>query len=168
MRLSLAKRAGETMIARRNLLIGIGIGIAFPTAAAWAAEPSAKSFVEAIYDHYKDKDAKGIPLATDAEIRRYFEPKLAALIIKDRKGARGEVGKLDGDPFVDAQDWQIDSVDAAVRNIGADKASATVAFKNTGKPRTVILDLVKLKGDWRISDITWDGKATLRGRLTGE
>ncbi|MGA7488534.1 MAG: DUF3828 domain-containing protein [Xanthobacteraceae bacterium] len=156
------------MIARRNILIGICIGIAFTTAAARAVEPSAKSFVEAIYDHYKGKDANGISLANDKEIRGYFEPKLAVLIVKDRKAARGEVGKLDSDPFIDAQDWEIDRVDVAVRNIAADKASATVAFKNAGKPRTVILDLVKLKGGWRIAEITWDGKATLRGRLTGE
>jgi hypothetical protein len=29
--------------------------------------------------------------------------RLAALIIKHRKDARGEVGKLDFDPFIDAQ-----------------------------------------------------------------
>jgi hypothetical protein len=156
------------MIARRTVLIGLWLGVAFAAAAARAAEASAGSFVEAIYDRYKGKNANGIALGNDAEVRRYFEPKLAALIIRDRRQARGEVGKLDSDPFIDAQDWEIDGVDVAVRNIGADKASATVSFKNVGKPRTVLLDLVKLKGDWRIANVTWGGKATLRGRLTGK
>jgi hypothetical protein len=162
------RNGGQTMIARRTVLVGIWLGVAFPAAAARAAEPSAGSFVEAVYDRYKGKDGKGIALGTDAEVRRYFEPKLAALILEDRRQARGEVGKLDSDPFVDAQDWEIDGVDVAVRNIDADKASATVSFKNAGKPRTVILDLVKLKGDWRIADITWDRNATLRGVLSGK
>jgi hypothetical protein len=50
-------------------------------------------------------------------MRRYFAPELAALIIKDRKDAHGEVGKLDPDPFVDAQNRQIDAVDIAFREI---------------------------------------------------
>ena len=163
-----APNGGKIMIARRTVVIAIGLGVAFGAAAARAAEPSAESFVEAIYERYKGKDAKGVALGNDAEIRRYFEPKLAALIIKDRRQARGEVGKLDSDPFIDAQDWDIDAIDIAVRNTGADKASATVSFKNAGQPQTVVLDLVRLKGDWRIAGITWDGKASLRGRLTGK
>ena len=78
------------------------------------------------------------------------------------------VGKLDADPFLDAQDWEIEGVEVAVRDTAAGKARATVSFKNLGQPQTVILDLVKLKQDWRIADITWDRKATLRGLLTGK
>jgi hypothetical protein len=77
------------------------------------------------------------------------------------------VGKLDADPFIDAQDFDIEGVDVALRDVAADKAIATVSFKNLGKRQTVVLDLVKLKQDWRIANITWDRKATLRGLLTG-
>ena len=38
-----------------------------------------------------------------------------------------------------------------------------MSFKNLGKPTTVVLDLVKLRQGWRIADITWDRKQTLRG-----
>ena len=115
------------MLVRRNVLMGVLIGFALTAIGARAAEPSAKSFVEAIYAAYKGKNGNGIPLDTDAAVKRYFEPKLAALIIKDRKDAdkRGEVSTLEGDPFLDAQDWEIDAVDVAVRDIAADKASAT-------------------------------------------
>src|SRR2546422_985946 len=141
-------RERSNMIARRNVLIAVCIGLVFTTGAARAAEP--KSFVEAICAAYQGKDAKGIPLDTDAAVRRYFAPTLAALIINDRKKAawRGEVGALDGDPFIDAQDWEIAAVDVTVRDITADKASATVAFKNVDRPATVVLDLVKLKQGW--------------------
>src|SRR5262249_47552698 len=153
------------MIARRNVFLGLCMCAAFTTVGVRAAEPSAKSFVEAIYSAYTGKNSNGLSLDSDAAVRRYFEPELAALI-KDRKAAHGEFGKLDVDPFIDAQDWEIDVVDITVREIAADKARATVAFKNEGKQRTVILDLVKLDAGWRIDDIAWDRKATLRKILT--
>src|SRR5262249_2666440 len=73
---------------------------------------------------------------------------------------------LGSDPFIDAQDWEIDSVDVAVRDTGANKATATVSFKSLGDRRTVVLALVKLKVGWRIADITWDRNGTLRGLLS--
>jgi hypothetical protein len=156
------------MTARRVVLMAIGLAVALVAPAVRAADPSAQSFVQAIYDQYKGKDAKGVELSDDAAVRRYFAPRLAALIIKDRRQARGEVGKLDADPFIDAQDWEIDDVNVALRDVAADKAVATVSFKNLGKRQTVVLELVKLKQDWRIANITWDRKATLRGLLTGK
>ncbi|TMJ88908.1 MAG: hypothetical protein E6G76_09335, partial [Alphaproteobacteria bacterium] len=73
------------MITRRKLLMGVCICIPFAAVRARAGEPSAKSFVEAIYANYIGKDSKGFFLETDAAVRRYFDPKLAALILKDRK-----------------------------------------------------------------------------------
>jgi len=131
-------------------------------AGAYAADPSAKAFVEGIYAAYKGKDAKGHPLDDERAIRRYFEPSLAALMVKDQKIAakRGEVGLLDFDPFIDAQDWEISDFDIAVDDSAPGKATATVKFTNF-KPVTVQLDLIKVKNEWRIADITWlrDGKA---------
>ena len=100
------------MIARRNLLLAfstgiafaLSIGIAFAPVEVTAAEPSATSFVEGVYAPYKDKNGKGNPLDTDAAVKRYFEPRLATLIIKDRNKAakRGDVSTLDMDPSIDA------------------------------------------------------------------
>jgi hypothetical protein len=156
---------GTIMIACRNVLLALWIGLAFAPVEVPAAEPSATSFVEGIYAPYKDKNGKGNPLDTDAAVKRYFEPKLATLIIKDRNKAakRGDVSTLDMDPFIDVQDWDISAVDVTVRDTGSDKASATVSFKNLDKPTTVVLDLVKLKEGWRIADINWGRKPSLRG-----
>jgi Protein of unknown function (DUF3828) len=154
------------MITRFKVLLICIICIGLGVVGASAAEPSVKSFVEGIYAAYKGKDARGVSLDSNAAVRRYFDPKLAALIIKDRKDARGEVGKLDADPFIDAQDWEIDAVDIAIREIAPDKASATVSFKSLGEQRTIVLALVKLKMGWRIADITSDRKETLRELLS--
>lgn len=153
------------MINRRNLFFGAACAL-LPLPVA-AADQSARDFVTAIYDAYKGKDSKGIILDKAATIRRYFAPALAALMIKDQNAAakRGDVGALDGDPFIDAQDWDIKDFDIAVAASAPGKATATVKFANLGTPKTVVLDLVKLKGGWRINEITWqrDGKSeTLR------
>jgi len=154
------------MLTRRNLTLGVASAvIAMP---ARAGDASALAFVTGIYNAYKGKDSKGHPLDGERAIRRYFEPSLAALMVKDQKIAarRGEVGLLDGDPFIDAQDWDISNLDITVSDAAPGEANATVKFTNLGKPATVMLDLVKIKNDWRIRDITWlrDGKPeTLRG-----
>jgi hypothetical protein len=126
---------------------------------ATAADASALAFVTSAYN---GKDAKGHPLDDERAIRRYFEPSLAALMVKDQKIAakRGEVGLLDFDPFIDAQDWEISNIDIAVDDGAPGKATATVKFTNFDKAATVRLDLIKIRNDWRIADITWlrDGK----------
>jgi hypothetical protein len=157
------------MPTRRSIVFILCAGSFAP--AAWpaiAADASALAFVTSIYDGYKGKDAKGVPLDSARIVRRYFERSLAALINKDRAIAarRGEVGMLDGDPFIDAQDWDVANFDIAMRDAAPAKATATVKFTNLGKPSTVVLELVKIKTDWRVSDITWlrEGKPqTLRG-----
>jgi Protein of unknown function (DUF3828) len=154
------------MISRRTfILAATGAAFALP---ARSADASALAFVTAIYNAYKGRDANGVSLDGERAIRRYFEPSLAALLIKDQKDSarRNEVGTLDFDPFVDAQDWDITAFDISVNDTAPDKASATVKFVSDRKPATVLLELVKVKNDWRVNDITWqhDGKPeTLRG-----
>jgi hypothetical protein len=130
---------------------------------AVAVEQSPAGFLHSIYDHYLGEKAPGVPLKTHAKIRRYFESSLAALIINDEIAAakRNEPPTLDGDPFVDAQEWHIPSIDIRIERTGDGKAVGVVAFKNFNKPVTVTLELVKLKAAWKISDITW-GDETLR------
>jgi hypothetical protein len=157
---------------RRFVLLGVP-GAAVALARARAADASARAFIAAIYNAYKGKNGNGVPLDGDAAIRRYFEPTLAARMIKDRKDAadRGEAPALSGDPFVDAGDWDIEAFDIAVRDVAPSKASGTVKFQNFDKPRTIVLDLVKLKEGWRIADIAWELEGethTLRGLFTEE
>ncbi len=137
---------------------------------ARAEDASALAFVKGIYAAYKGKSAKGIPLDNAATLRRYFDPSLATLIVDDQRNAarRNEAPKLDGDPFVDAQDWEIPDFDIAVADSSPGKATATVNFVNQGEPATVVLNLTTVNANWRISDIVWShgGKAeTLRDRL---
>ncbi len=143
------------MLTRRKTILGAAFAVL--AGQARAAGTSAHDFVAAIYHAYIGKNGNGISLDGDRPVRRYFVASLADLIMKDQFEAarRSEVGVLDFDPFVDAQDWDIPAVSIAVRETGADKASATVKFKNSGKAQTVVLDLVKNKNEWQIANITW-------------
>jgi Protein of unknown function (DUF3828) len=159
------------MITRRRFAcasIAVLVAVLAPSPAA-RADAAAKAFLEKIYAAYKGKKSKGIPLDNDAEIRLYFEPSIAALMIKDENQAakRHEVPQLEGDPFLGAQDWEIGPVEITVTDTAPEHATATAKFMNFKEPQTVTYDLVKIKQGWRIADITWqesDGtKDTLRG-----
>ena len=147
------------VLSRRDVVLGPAVCAASAKAGAAAAavDRSPRAFVAAIYDAYVGKNGNGIPLDSNQKVQRYFEPSLAALILKDQNDAaqRKEVGTLDFDPFVDAQDWDIAAYNVTVSDKGTDKATATVTFNNFGKPNAVVLDLVKIKNEWKISDLTW-------------
>ncbi len=148
------------MLNRRIVLLStavLAVAVVASASPLAAADPSAHDFVAAIYDTYVSKDRNGVALDSNAAVRRYFEPTLAALIVKDRKQAarRGEVGLLDFDPFVDGQDWEISDLDIVVADAGPGKARATVKFKNVDKPSVVTLELVKIGKAWKIGNVTW-------------
>jgi hypothetical protein len=96
-----------------------------PNAAVPAEAGSPQAFLEAIYRNYEGKESKGFAIDKPAAIRRTFVPDLADAMIKDRAAAqkRGEVPELDGDPFVDAQDWEITGLAIKVAMDGAAKAT---------------------------------------------
>ena len=134
------------------------------TATLAAEANSPQAFLETIYRNYQGKDSKGYMLDKPAMIRRIFVPELANAIIADQAAAqkRGEVPELDGDPFIDAQDWEITGLGVKVAMNGAARATATVTFRNFGEPHTVTHELVKTASGWRIADIRMKER-TLKG-----
>jgi Protein of unknown function (DUF3828) len=138
---------------------------------ARADDAAALAFVNAIYNSYTKPHSDGVQIDSGKKLRRYFEPTLAAAMDKDQRDAarHGDVGKLDGDPFIDAQDFDIKQFDLAMKDTAPGKASATVTFANLGMPTTIVLDLVTIKNDWRIYDITWlhDGRPSTLRELFG-
>ena len=132
------------------------VAAAAMTIAARAEPVSPQPFVDSIYKHYLGKESKGLSLSSDATIRRYFASPLADAIIKDFAAAHkaGEVPLLNGDPFIDAQDWEIGELKIEVKDTGHRRAVGVVTFTNASEPRTVTLDLIKTASGWRIADIS--------------
>ena len=145
------------------------IGAAAPSAFVSAAETSPKDFLAALYANYIDK-GKGVDSTNPATIKRYLTPELGALLSKSLKATKaGDAPDLDGDPYIDAQDWQITGLAIAIAEKGADQATGTVNFKNFDEAKTIILDLKKTSAGWRIDDIHWPGdEGTLRKLLSGK
>ena len=149
------------MPSRRLILAALG---ALP-AQAWAqgqgqaqSEPpkdtvTPEAFLRGIYTPYPNQDFKGQPFW---QVDRFFAPDLARVIEADMREAkrRGEVPRLDGDPFVDAQDWDIAKLAITVNTEGP-KTVGLVSFENQGKPTEIKLDLVRTGMGWRIIDIKW-------------
>jgi Protein of unknown function (DUF3828) len=129
-----------------------------------AADGEAQRFVASIYAQYGAPDTPGVVLDSREALERYFAPDLAAAIDADIAAAEQEnrPPALDGDPFVDAQEWDVKNVVIAIRDDSPERAVAVVSFFNVGEPRQVELDLVKLAAGWRVDDIHWR-EGTLRG-----
>jgi uncharacterized protein DUF3828 len=150
-----APTAERTVPSRRWILAAL---CALPTAAAAQTTATRDSpltpegFLRGIYTPYPNHDFKGQPFW---QVDRFFAPQLARVIEADMREAkrRGEVPRLDGDPFVDAQDWDIAKLAISVKDEGPKAAVGLVSFENQGKPTEIKLDLVRTGMGWRISDI---------------
>jgi hypothetical protein len=146
------------------LLAAVLFALAATFARPCAADDEAQRFVASIYAKYGAPDTQGVVLDSKEALEKYFVPELAAMIDADGIAAEreGRPPALDGDPFVDAQEWDIKNVAIVVRDDSPEKAVAIVSFFNLGEPRQVELNLVKLAAGWRIDDIHWR-EGTLRG-----
>jgi hypothetical protein len=138
----------------RSSVLRRRIAIAALCALPWAARAQTQSpqtFLQSIYDPYLKAGFKGHPYW---QVDRFFVPALARAIDADMREAkrRVEVPKLDGDPFLDAQEWDIENLAISVKADGP-KATGEVIFDNFGKRTQVALDLVQTPAGWRIADI---------------
>ncbi|WP_112663729.1 DUF3828 domain-containing protein [Microvirga flavescens] len=129
-------------------------GLFLLTAPAFAAEPSAKQFLASIYKAYSGDNANGLDWRSP-KASRYFDQSLAQLILKDIRESDGEVGRIDFDPFVGGQDFEISKLDIAVTENGLERAEVIAAFNNFGAPMKITYQLAKTAKGWRISDIAW-------------
>jgi len=92
-----------------------------------------------------------------ATLRRYFDPVLASLIVRDRRCAErsGELCNLDFDPIFASQDPG--AMDMSIRP--ATDSIVTVEFTYPGNGERIRLDyhFVRSNGVWRIGDIQYFG-----------
>lgn len=126
-----------------------------------------EAFLRGIYDRYVGPPDKTKPIdySKESELRQYFTPDLVAIILKDRDeaDARNEVPKLDGDPFVGSQEWNIPSYNITY-NGDDNGGTATVTFENYGTATKLEVMVTHVEGQWRISEIDYGGEAgSLRG-----
>ena len=134
-------------------------------ATTFAGELSPKDVVAQLYKAYGTEQS---PAGETRLFTRYFDDELLKLYLKDKREAKGEVGRLDGDPLYNAQDIQITDFSISEPKITGGpsrtgmNAVVTVRFKNIGKPTRVEYVLRQTVHGWKISDIRYDDGSSLK------
>ncbi len=130
-----------------------------------AGDLSPKDLVAQLYQAHRSKHD---PLDQTALLGRYFDSALLKLYLRDRREAKGEVGRLDGDPLYNAQDMEIKDLSVSAPEMTGGEARVTVNFKNFGKPTRVVYMLGRTANGWKISDIRYDDGSSLKKILEGK
>ena len=138
---------------------------ALAAAISIAGDLSPKDLVAQLYQAHHSKHD---PLDETALLGRYFDPALLKLYLKDKDEAKGEVGRLDGDPLYNAQDMEIKDFSVSAPEMAGGEARVTVNFKNLGKPTRVVYMLSRTANSWKISDIRYDDGSSLKKILEGK
>jgi hypothetical protein len=129
-----------------------------------------RAFLQGIYALYIGDNAPGMGINADPEpgpIKQYFSPELAQIMISAyQKNTSDYVEDWEDDFFVENPDWVIASVKIEVNDKpSGERVKAKVSFVNEGGPNTILFDLVRIAGIWRIDNIDW-GDKTIRQIFT--
>jgi len=121
------------------------------------ATTTPREFLEGVYAPYARRPPTPRPL-DDRSLGRILTPALLQLVHEMEEGpaARGEARALTGDPFVNAPEAELSSLQVKVQERGPGKAVGTVTFRNRGKAARVTAELTRLKAGWRIADLAYD------------
>jgi len=125
------------------ILLALGAAPAF-------AYDTPKALLEALYAPYLKGDSFDWSKWDETPFR---SKALNALFTRDTKEAKGEVGRLDFDPYVDGQDYQITGLKIGDPTVNGLKATEEVTFKNFDDAEDLIFTLVKESGGWKIDDV---------------
>jgi Protein of unknown function (DUF3828) len=139
----------------KTLLSGLSLLTLFQTG-VMAKEPA--DLITSIYANYiksaDNPDGYGVKDPFD---RAMYSARLDQLIDKvqaECKDVQEVCGPVDGDFFVDAQDWEISDLKITTVSASADKAEVEAAFKNMSYRTTVTYQLVNENGNWVIDQLT--------------
>ena len=130
-----------------------------------AADLTPKDVVTQFYQAHRSHHD---PLIETKLLDRYFDPQLLKLYLRDQREAKGEVGRLDGDPLYNAQDMEITHFSIAPAEVSKGEAQVNVRFKNLRKSTHIVYVLTHIGTGWRISDIRYDDASSLKKILQAD
>ena len=109
-----------------------------------------KSFVTEVYRRYIAAQSSGPSYDPPEDI---YTARLAKLIRDDRRRAKGEVGCLGFDFWVNGQDWEITKLAITIADEGQDRKTVVAKFLNTGDPQEIHFDFRRNAGRWLLDDV---------------
>jgi hypothetical protein len=83
---------------------------------------------------------------------------LNELYAADLKEAKGEVGRLDFDPFIDGQDYQITALKIGDAQVDGAMAKVEVTFKNFDSAEDLMYTLIDEADGWKVDDVVSSNK----------
>ncbi len=116
---------------------------------AWADGPS--DLIDGIYKQYLDPQAKFTAIEDNPAILTNELNKLFADY--NARSSSDEVGALDFDPVISAQDYALKDLSITSEEVSGDKATIVVEFTNFDYGTELTYSLLKEGGTWRIDDI---------------
>lgn len=109
-----------------------------------------RSVAEALYSPYGDPEF----LWRTWDESQFFSTGLNALYARDRADSEAQqtVGRLDFDPFINGQDFDVTDLAFGPARMNGDTATVAVSFANFEQPQTVTLAFVREDGRWKVDD----------------
>ncbi len=108
------------------------------------------NFVTEVYGHFVKAQSGDHSYTAPEDI---FTPRLSRLIQDDRKQAKGEVGCLDFDFWVNGQDWTISKLSVTSGPAGKDQWKVIAKFVNLGDPNEIHFDFRRAGARWLLDDV---------------
>ncbi|HVY52740.1 MAG TPA: DUF3828 domain-containing protein [Devosia sp.] len=110
-----------------------------------------KALLEALYAPYSKGESFDWSTWDESQFRSKH---LNELFAKDEKEANGDIGRLDFDPYIDGQDYQISKLTIGEAKIEGDTATVEVTFNNFDLGEDLTFTLVREADGWKIDDVT--------------
>src|SRR5215469_12895216 len=121
---------GALMRAYAAMFISLTMLCALPlTAHAATRIDDPEKFIRTVYGQFEKQHDYHEP-------DDVYSDRLKSLFALDSKEAGGEVGRLDFDPWIDAQDWEIKNVKVTSEpvELAPSRRVVIATFKNIGRP----------------------------------
>ncbi len=136
-------------------------------AGAAATAPTAEGLVRALYQKYLETapdTVVGFDFTDPVVAAAYFDPALSKAVVADAKS--GEP-RLNFDPFIEGQEFEIKAVAISAKGVTKTGATVIAQFDNFDEKKTVTFKMVRTSTGWRIADVQWDrNPQTLRALLS--
>src|SRR5580700_8124822 len=111
-----------------------------------------QAFVTEIYKRFSASQAGSGDYTPPAD---FYTPRLKALFVRDEKWAKGEVGCLDFDFWVNGQDYQLKNVRVNSRPVAdhPDRVLVIATFLNLGTMNEIHFDFQRIAEKWLLDDV---------------
>jgi hypothetical protein len=139
-----------------RLLVAALALLASITAAGAVDFSSPRAVVEALYaPYFQPTDGFDYSLLDDDP---YISTRLKALYLKDQEEAAGDIGRIDFDPYINGQDFQVSDLSVSDPVYAGGKALVHATFKNFESAQDMGYLLVNEGGAWKIDNM-WAGES---------